>query len=159
MTRDGAGDRNGSPFTAVSIALHHARSCQGSRQGPVPPYFHLVRGKYISHKSSFLGLVDFLPSIVSQVMSQAVLAKQEPTLSSYEDTMNQSSPLEPFHVETPVSSDFNVLKSTTIWGFSLLLIILIVRLFGRQQKLPAGAKQLPRLPGEWQEWTASVNAR
>lgn len=80
-------------------------------------------------------------------MSQPVLAKQEPTLSSYEETLNQSASLESFHVETPVSSGFTMMNSTALWGFSLLIVILIVRVFGRGQKLPAGAKQLPRLPG------------
>lgn len=81
-------------------------------------------------------------------MSQAILAKQEPTLSSYEDTTNQSSTMESFHVETPVSSDFTMLNSTTLWGFSLLVVILVVRVFGRKQKRPLGAKPLPRLPGK-----------
>lgn len=81
-------------------------------------------------------------------MAQAVLVKQESTISSYQDIMNQSSTTEPFRVETPLSSEFNLLNSATAWGFSLLAIILIVRVFARKQKLPAGAKQLPRLPGK-----------
>lgn len=81
-------------------------------------------------------------------MSQAVLSKQESTLSSYQDTMNQSSPTESFHVEAPIASDSWMSNSATIWGLSLLVVILIVRVFGPKQKLPAGAKQLPRLPGK-----------
>lgn len=81
-------------------------------------------------------------------MAHAVLAKHESTVvSSYEDIMNQSSVTETFRVETPVSSTFHMLNSTTVWGFSLLIVLLIVRVFASKQKLPAGAKQLPRLPG------------
>lgn len=80
-------------------------------------------------------------------MAQAVLAKQEPSLSSYQDVMNLSSMTEPLRVETPVSAEFDMLNSTTVWSFSLLFVILIVRVLSRKQKLPAGAKQLPRLPG------------
>lgn len=82
-------------------------------------------------------------------MPQAVLSKQESTLSSYEDTMNQSSSTGSFHVEAPEVAGSNMLNSATVWGLSLLVVLLIARVFGRKNKLPTGAKQLPRLPGKF----------
>ena len=47
-----------------------------------------------------------------------------------------------------LSSEFSILHSKVLWGFSLLLVIVLARVFGSKDKLPAGAKRLPSIPGK-----------
>jgi hypothetical protein len=84
-------------------------------------------------------------------MSQSVHAAQEPSLFAFEESLENASILESVKPETPVSADLSILNSKAVWGFSLLVIILLARVFGQKKKLPAGAKPLPKLPGELRE--------
>lgn len=45
-------------------------------------------------------------------------------------------------------SDFSLLHSKVVWGFSLVLVLVLAKVFGSKDKLPAGAKRLPYLPGK-----------
>ena len=45
------------------------------------------------------------------------------------------------------SSEFSLLHSKVLWGFSLLLAVVLAKVFSSKSKLPAGAKRLPYLPG------------
>ena len=49
---------------------------------------------------------------------------------------------------TPVPAGFSFFQPRVALGFSLLLLIVLARVFGAgKQKLPPGVKRLPRLPG------------
>ncbi|EGP87952.1 unnamed protein product [Zymoseptoria tritici ST99CH_1A5] len=80
-------------------------------------------------------------------MSQVVQAAQEPSRYAFEQSIDNATVLEPVSVDTPIPADFSILNSKAVLGFSLLVIILVTRLFGQKKKLPAGAKPLPKLPG------------
>jgi hypothetical protein len=80
-------------------------------------------------------------------MSQSVHAAQEPSLYAYEES--NASVLEPVNADMPVPADLSILNSKAVLGFTLLVVILVARLFGQKKKLPAGAKPLPKLPGKF----------
>ena len=46
------------------------------------------------------------------------------------------------------TSDFSILHSKVLWGFSLLLVVVLAKVFGSKEKLPAGARKLPALKGK-----------
>ncbi|KAF2716666.1 putative P450 monooxygenase [Polychaeton citri CBS 116435] len=77
-------------------------------------------------------------------MAQPVKAAQGSTLYSYEDRLNAS---DGSAVDGAASTEFNPMNSKLVWGFSILLVLVIARIFTNRSKLPAGVKRLPRLPG------------
>lgn len=50
--------------------------------------------------------------------------------------------------ETSLEGDMSLLSSKVVWGFSLLLVLVLARVFGSKSSLPAGTRALPKLPGQ-----------
>lgn len=97
----------------------------------------------------FSVLAALLPAAIDlTAMSQVIQAAQEPSRYAFEQSIENATVLEPVSVETPIPADFSIFNSKAVLGFSLLVIILVTRLFGQKKKLPAGAKPLPKLPGK-----------
>lgn len=79
-------------------------------------------------------------------MSQSVKAIQEsvlPLTDSYDNSSYTEQPL----LEASLPTDFSFLHSKAVWAFATILILVLARIFGSKQKLPAGVKRLPGLPG------------
>lgn len=78
-------------------------------------------------------------------MAQSIQASTGNTLYSYEDTINATGGK--VQVDGSLPTEFNPMNSKIVWGFSVLLVLVLARVFGGGRKLPPGAKGLPRLPG------------
>lgn len=51
-------------------------------------------------------------------------------------------------VDSPVAPGFSLLHSRAIWAFGLLIAVVLAKIVTTRPKLPAGTKELPKIPGE-----------
>jgi len=88
---------------------------------------------------------ELLPSTKCWKMAQSIQSSAEQMLYSSDNASSTSTnPL------SPVTSGSFFLQPRVAIGFSLLLLIVLARVFGAgKQKLPPGVKRLPRLPGTY----------
>lgn len=92
-------------------------------------------------------------------MSQSIQAEQEHPFYSYDDASNASS-YAGAEDRSLISSEFSILNSRAFWALGLLAAFVVIRIVTQREKLPAGVKRLPKLPGMYamSSSNASFNA-
>ena len=68
-------------------------------------------------------------------------------LYAYGDAASNGSLKDSLLAQNSLPFDSSFLQSKVIWGFSLLLVVVLAKVFGSKEKLPAGTRPLPKLPG------------
>lgn len=58
-----------------------------------------------------------------------------------------SSQQESLLADTSLPSDFSLLHSKVVWGFTLLLAFVLAKVLGSKSNLPPGTRPLPALKG------------
>lgn len=76
-------------------------------------------------------------------MAQSIHASNDAGLYSYE--AGNTSAFDGVQSDAP---EFSLLHSRAVWAFSIVVAFLIARIFTQKQKLPAGVKRLPKIPGK-----------
>lgn len=79
-------------------------------------------------------------------MSQSVYGGQESSHFAYDDALNTSQ-YAGVQAESPVTPEFSFVNSRVFWAFGLLIALVLAQLAARKERLPAGVKRLPKLPG------------
>ena len=69
-------------------------------------------------------------------------------LYSYGEAASNGSLKDALFAETSLPTDFSLLQSKVVWGFSLLLVIVLAQVFGSKSNLPKGVRALPKLQGK-----------
>jgi hypothetical protein len=82
-------------------------------------------------------------------MAQSIKVDNTPVKFSAE---NISGKVEHASIDAPAPSGLTAFSPTVILGFAFIVLFVLARAFGvgKKQKLPAGVKPLPRLPGMYQ---------
>jgi hypothetical protein len=78
----------------------------------------------------------------------AVHSVREQGLFGWGDGANNGSLKDTLFAETSLPTDFSLLQSKVVWGFTLVLAIVLAKVFGSKKKLPPGTRPLPSLPGK-----------
>lgn len=71
--------------------------------------------------------------------------QQDGAAYSYGDAANNASGS--LVADDAMAAGFSLLQSPVVWGFSVLVAIVLASVFSGKQKLPPGAKRLPALKG------------
>jgi hypothetical protein len=74
-------------------------------------------------------------------MAQSIHAANDGPLYSY-DASNASAAF-----EAPATAATSFLQSKVVWAFGIIVAFVLARILTQRQKLPAGVKRLPKIPG------------